>query len=106
MASVFQPRINENKEPFVLDLEKAVNHLHCEAPSNVMIHHPHSCRQFLRDSITPMQSVNLNSWVMLKSFEVLFSKSYCNIWSDIATSVWEKNLQLLFQANQLSSIDL
>ena len=55
-----------------------------------MIHHPHSCRQFSRDSIIPIKSVSLNSWVMLKSFEVLFSKSYCNFWSSIATLVWEK----------------
>ena len=106
MASVFQSRFNEKCKPVVLDLEKIANHLHCETPSKVMIHHPHSCWQCLRDSITPIKNVNLNSWVMLKSSEVLFSKSYCNIWSDVATSVWEKNLQVLFQTNQLSSTDL
>ena len=38
----------------------------------------------------PIKSVNLDNWVMLKSFEVIFSKKRCNIWSEIVAAEWKK----------------
>ena len=64
--------------------------LDCEAPPKEMIHRANGCRQFSRDSIIPIMSVNLDIWVMLKSFEVLLSKHYFNIWSETTAALWEK----------------
>ena len=59
-----------------------------------MIHRPYGCQQFWIDLIVPINSVYLVTWVMLKNFEVLFSKNHCNIWPESAAAVWEKILPI------------
>ena len=105
---VFQPRINEKCKPIALDLENTPSltlidnpfnqPLDCETPPKILIHRPHICWQFSRDSIIPIKSITLDTWAMLKSFEVFFSKNHWNICFDIATAVW-KRIPLIFILN-------